>query len=158
MSVVDQLACAPVLVASIKGGSGALLDIARSRTLWGVIEALASFVRPEAIPFFVEALGDDVARRDAEQGLRAVGEAARTALIEGARTPDPSRREESPSSLARRRSALGILVSLPPTSETWLKVQSLLCDEDAEIAVSAAKLALKFGDDADQRQAVQRLI
>lgn len=135
-----------------------LLDVARSRKLPGVIEALGQFGRPEAIPFLIAALGDDVARRDAEHGLRGIGEAARAELIEAARTPDPSRREESPASLARRRSALRILVSLPATAETCSKLRSLLYDEDGEIAVSAAAIALRIGHESDKQFAVQRLI
>jgi len=135
-----------------------LLEVGRSRVLPGVVEALGRFGRSEAIPYLITALGDDVARRDAEHSLRSLGEGIRTALIEAARTPDPSRREESPSSLARRRSALRILASLWPKAETWLKVQPLLRDEDAEIAVSAAAIALKLGADTDKDLAVQRLI
>lgn len=136
----------------------ALLAVARSRMLSGVIEALGSFKRPEAIPYLINALGDDISRRDAERGLRAMGEIARTALVEAARTPDPSRPRESPSSLARRRSALRILAALAPKQGLWPKLQALLGDEDHEVAVSVASLALKIGAPDDQQFAVQRLI
>jgi len=136
----------------------ALLAVARLRLLPGVIEALSSFGRPEVVPYLVDALGDDVARRDAERGLRAIGEAARTALIEAARTPDPSRPRESPSSLSRRRSALRILASLAPAPKIWPKLQPLLRDEDADIAVSVANLALRLGPPDDQQFAARQLI
>ena len=135
-----------------------LLEVGRSRVLPGVVEALGRFGRSEAIPYLIIALGDDVARRDAEHSLRSLGEESRPALIEAARTPDPSRKEESPSSLARRRSALRILTSLWPTSEAWPKIQPLLYDEDFEIVISAAAIALKVRDTADEKFAIQRLI
>lgn len=136
----------------------ALLGVARLRVLPGVIEALGSFRRPEAVPYLIDALGDDISRRDAERGLRAIGEIARAALVEAARTPDPSRSQESPSSLTRRRSALRILASLAPGPGVWLKLQALLRDEDPEVAVSAACMALKLGAADDRQFAVRRLI
>jgi hypothetical protein len=58
--------------------------------------------------------------------------------------------------LARQRSR-----NLPEAaycSEIWPKVEPLLSDDDAEIAVSAASLALRLGDDANKTLAVRRLI
>lgn len=135
-----------------------MLAIARSRTLPGIIEALGVFGRSEALPYLIAALGDDVSRRDAEHALRSMGDMALSGLLDAARTPDPSRRDESPASLVRRRSALRLIASFPGTPETWPKIEPLLMDDDVEIAVSAATLALKLGDDANKRLAVRRLI
>ncbi len=90
-----------------------LLRIATERKLPGAIEALGSFRRPEAIPIFIAALGDDVSRPAAEHALKDMGYPARKALMEvvlaSSQHPEQG---ESPSYMLRRRSALRILTEI----------------------------------------------
>src|SRR5581483_1634845 len=97
----------------------ALLDVLRKRRLTGVIEAIGEFRRVEAVPELVQALEDDFCRTFAEDALLKIGPAARVALIEAARTPDPSGNNESASSRQRRRSALRLIERLQPTPDDW---------------------------------------
>jgi hypothetical protein len=118
-----------------------LLYLLSRRTLSGVIETLSLFRRPEPIPYFITALGDDIGRLPAEDALRSLGEIAWPALAEAARTPDPSLENESPSSLLRRRCAARILAENDLSAELWPKLQPLLYDRDIEIAASTARIA-----------------
>jgi hypothetical protein len=137
----------------------ALLRTLRRRRLRGVIEALGEFPgRPEAVPELVAVLEDDFYRSSAEDVLRSLGDAARCALINAARTPDPSGNRETPLSRSRRRSALRLLESLRLLVEDWRKVGALLQDRDPEIAARAAAIALNLADRRNQELAVNRMI
>jgi hypothetical protein len=137
----------------------ALLRALRRRRLYGVIEALGEFPRcAEAVPELVAALEDDFCRGSAEDVLRNLGDVAHFALIDAARTPDPSGVRETPSSRSRRRSALRLLESLRLLVEDWRKVAALLHDRDPEIAARAAAIALSLADREDKDLAVKRMI
>lgn len=136
----------------------ALLATARERHLVGVVEALGEFGRPEAIPHLIGALEDDVCRRSAEDALRRLGSVAQPALIETARTPEPSRANELPSSVRRRRSAMRILVDMPLAASDWLRLRALLYDQDPEILVAAGRMALHLGSHEEQVLAVNKLL
>lgn len=136
----------------------ALLDVLKRHRLTGVIETLGEFARPEAVAELVLTLEDDFCRRFAEDALLKIGAAARPALIEAARTPDPSRRGERASSRNRRTSALRLLEHLQVTSEEWLKLTALLYELDAEIAARTAILALRSADEQEKTLAIRRLI
>jgi len=86
-----------------------LTNLASTRLLPGLVEALGEFGHVETIPYFLWALGDDECRDAAEQALRKLGDAARPQLIEAIRRPVPSAEEEIPSSRIRRRQVLRIL-------------------------------------------------
>jgi hypothetical protein len=89
-----------------------LLSLARQRLLPGVIAALGSFRRSEAIPHLVDALAEDECRLAAEGALEKLGSVAHdalTATVTNARSPPES---ESPSSKRQRQSALGLLVRM----------------------------------------------
>jgi hypothetical protein len=135
-----------------------LLDIASKRALPGAIETLGMFQRPEAIPCLINALGDDFGRRAAEDALRSVGEAAIPGLVEAARTPDPSRQSESPSSILRRRRAVRVLADCALAPEAWPRLQPLLWDSDHEIAAAVSRIALRVGAKADHAIAFQRIV
>lgn len=135
-----------------------LLRALRRRRLPGLIETLGEFERPEAVPDLVTALEDDFCRSAAEEALSKVGEAAHSALIEAARTPDPSGTGERPSSRSRRRCALRLLRRLRLLPEDWQKLAALLRDSDAEIAARAGSIALAVADEPDKKLAVRRLI
>ena len=59
-----------------------LLRLAHRPCLTGVISALGTSRRPEAIPLLVKALSEDASRNTAESALQRIGAAARPALIE----------------------------------------------------------------------------
>jgi hypothetical protein len=136
----------------------ALRHVLRRKCLLGVIETLGEFRRPEAVPELLAALEDDFCRSTVEEALRKVGELARSALIEGARTPDPSGAKERPASRRRRRSALRLLESLRLSREDWRLLAALLHDGDPEIAARAGAIALAVADRGDKKLAVKRLI
>jgi hypothetical protein len=117
-----------------------LLHFVERKPIAGVIETLGEFARPEAVPFFISALGDDVCRRPAEDALRKAGRQAITALIEAVRTPEPSRNFESPSSLRRRQSALRILQDAGVSREQWPQLEFLLYETEPAFAIPAAGL------------------
>jgi hypothetical protein len=135
-----------------------LLRALRRRRLPGLVETLGDFERPEAVPDLMTALEDDFCRSAAEEALRKIGETAHSALIEAARTPDPSGICESPSSRNRRRCALRLLRLLRLLPEDWQKLAALLRDSDAEIAARAGSIAFAVADEPDKRLAVRRLI
>jgi hypothetical protein len=86
-----------------------LLETARRRPLAGIVDALGKFRRPEAIPFLIGVLSDDMCRSAAEDALRKIFDSARPLLVSAAKTPLPCANNESPSSLLRRRTALRLL-------------------------------------------------
>ena len=136
----------------------ALKDLADTRLLPGLVEALGKFRRVETISYFLWALGDDDCREAGEEALRNVGGAARPYLVEAAITPAPSPDEEIPSSRIRRRKVLGILADGNVAKTEWQSLRPLLDDGDMEIAAIASRIALQTGTAADQTKAVQRLI
>jgi hypothetical protein len=135
-----------------------LKQLARTRLLPGLVEALGEFGRVEMIPYFLWALGDDGCHDAAEQALRQLGEAARPALLETANKPNPSADEEVPSSRIRRRKVLRLLAEGEVSTEEWWQLRVLLEDSDLEIAVTCARIALKHGFPEDQREAICRLV
>jgi len=135
-----------------------LREIAETAMLAGVIEALSRFRRVDAVPYLVRALEDDFCREAAEQGLRALGAAARPALLVAAATPLPARGEERPSSLRRRRSAVTLLSEIGITSGDWTTLEPLLGENDLEIQVETCRLALAVGVSFDVTRTRDALI
>jgi HEAT repeat protein len=136
----------------------ALRHVSQRKHLVGVIETLGEFRRPEAVPELIEALEDDFCRTFAEDALRKAGELAHSALIDAARTPDPSGSHERPQSQRRRRCALRLLECLQLCNEDWCQVTALLHDSDPEIAARAGAIALAVADRGDKELAVKRMI
>ena len=134
-----------------------LLYLAEWRPLAGALETLGAFRRPEAIPCFVRALGDDVSHRAAEDALRAMSNIAWPVLIDAARTPDPSRQLESPSSRLRRVRALRLLANAGLPSENWPALEPLIFESDHELAATACRIALQIGPETICAKAVRRL-
>lgn len=135
----------------------ALRRMLRNR-LTGVIEALGEFRRPEAVPDLVATLEDNFCRSFAEDALRKIGDLAHHALIDAARTPDPSGVNELPGSQRRRRSALRLLEPLHLDADDWRLLAALLYDRDREIRARAGAIALLVGSEPDKRVAAKRLI
>lgn len=130
----------------------------RSGHLLSAIETLGEFRRPEAVPELVAAMEDDFCRSTAEESLRKLGELAHEALVEAARTPDPSGANEQPPSRSRRRTALRLLGQLQLSIDDWQRVAALVHDSDPEIAARAGALALAVAEERDKNLAIRRLI
>lgn len=89
-----------------------LLDLARRPCLTGVIGALGSFNRVEAIPSLIDALEEDASRLTAEKALMRFGILVRHALMAAAELQRPSWKRESVSSRRRRQSAVRLMEEL----------------------------------------------
>ena len=135
-----------------------LLDIAQERCLPGALEALGEFRRVEGIPFLVKALEDDFCRPAAEDALSKIGAPAGSELIRAVITPWPSKGEESPSSLRRRRSAVGLLAEIGVTADQWQVLRPLLNEDDPEILVGISRVAAQVGETKNKTLAGRRLI
>jgi hypothetical protein len=135
-----------------------LREASFNQLLPGIVEALGVFEREDAMPYFLWALGDGICRSCAEEAIRKLGERARPSLSDAANSPSPSDEEESPSSLQRRRWALRILSELTLSGEEWTKLRNLLDENDAEIAITTARIALETASLSDKKRAIVRLI
>jgi hypothetical protein len=135
-----------------------LLRLARHSHLTGVIGALGVSGRAAAIPALLAALEDDASRPTAEAALRTLGRRAKSALLDAATTQLPIAERESPSSLRRRRSALGLLAEIGVTRETWTILRHLVDDSDAKIATLACEICLTCASLVERSKAVRRLI
>jgi len=135
-----------------------LLDFCRKRNLPGVIETLAEFERPEAIPCLDRALEDDMCRIAAEDGLGRLGPAARNALALSAATPLPNAGEETPSSLRRRRSVLGLVAEIGVERRNWAELRPLLAESDPELLARLAQIASYVADPTDRASVAVGLV
>jgi hypothetical protein len=124
----------------------------------GVVEALGTFRRTEAMPYFLWALGDGVCRSYAEEAIRGLGEAAHPLLMDAAGARSPSAEEESPASVQRRRWVLRILSDLMISADDWGRLRELLEENDPEIAITSARIALAIAPPPDKCRAIHRLI
>jgi hypothetical protein len=136
----------------------ALKSLADTKLLPGLVEALGEFGRVEMLPYFLWALGDDECREAGEEALRKLGQSARPALMEAAKTANPSTEEEIPSSRIRRRKVLRILADGETSAAEWQSLKNLLNDNDPEIAITCARIALECALASDQQNAVHKLI
>lgn len=135
-----------------------LLELGRDRLLPGIVESLAKFARPEAIPTLDRALEDDFCRAAAEEGFRRIGPHARSALLYSALTPLPDADEERPSSRRRRRSALALLTDIGVEPQAWVEVRALFAEPDPEIIVRLAQIASVVAGPDDRAAAATRLV
>lgn len=134
-----------------------LLRLANRPCLTGVIFALGTSGRPEAIPLLVEALSEDASRNTAEAALKGYGVAARRALIEVVSQRADAHDHASESRLRQRRSALKLLAEMGVSRRTWQAVRHLIHDDDGWIAILACKISLATGSASEKRDAVLRL-
>jgi hypothetical protein len=125
----------------------------------GVIEALGRFRQIAALPYFIEALGDDFTRPAAEAAIRKLGAKALDTLVAAAQRPSPPAGRETGSSINRRRSALTLLqtIAIPPAVLS-ASVAQLIQDADPWIAFRAARLCLSRRSNTDKTAAVERLL
>jgi hypothetical protein len=134
-----------------------LLQLAQRPSLNGVIGALGTFERAEAIPFLINALEEDGSRNVAEFMLRRIGSNARMALLGSAQRALPARGRESESSRRRRRSSLSLLAEAGLGVEALPLVRPMMWDDDAKIAVLACKLWILHAPVSEQAAAFDRL-
>jgi HEAT repeat protein len=134
-----------------------LLRLAHRPCLTGVISALGTSRRPEAIPLLVDALSEDASRLTAEAALKGMGAASRPALIEAVSRRTDTHEHLSESRLRQRRSALRLLAETGVSRRTWQAVQHLMHDEDTRIAVLACEICLATGSTSEKRDSVLRL-
>jgi HEAT repeat protein len=134
-----------------------LLRLAKRSCLSGVIGALGTFGRIEAVPALIAALEEDGSRGVAQYMLRRMGQAAYAELLATAthRLPSPDR--ESVSSLRRRRSSLMLLIDLGLSPGSWPQIRNSMFDDDAAIAVLASKLCLLYAP-GERQEAIGRLM
>ena len=135
-----------------------LRELCHRRNLAGAVESLAGFERIEAIPALDRALEDDLCRLAAEEGLRRLGSRAHRALVLSALTPLPGAGEETPSSLCRRRSVVGLLAEGRLDKAAWLELRPLLGERDAELLVRTAQLASAAAERGDRAEAARVLV
>jgi hypothetical protein len=136
-----------------------LLTLAKRRHLAGVVAALGSYCRPEAIPILIDALSADDCRQAAEAALKKLGPVAQSALWEAAILRLPSTERESVSSVRRRRSALGLLGEMAVPPQRWPALRQLMTDGDGRIVLLACKLCLmSTRTQADSKDTIHRLI
>ena len=134
-----------------------LLRLANRPCLTGVIFALGTSGRSEAIPLLVEALSEDASRNTAEAALKGYGAATRPALIEAVSRRTDAHEHVSESQLRQRRSALRLLAEMGVSRRTWQAVRHLMHDDDGRIAILACKICLATGSASEKRNAVRRL-
>lgn len=135
-----------------------LLRLAYHSHLTGVIGALGASGKAEAIPALIAALEDDASRPTAEAALRRFGRRTKGALLNAATMQLPMPERESPSSLRRRRSALGLLAEIGVKRETWAILKHLVDDTDAKIATLACEICLRCASAVERSRAVRRLV
>ncbi len=135
-----------------------LMSLADNRLLPGVVGALGTFERVEALPFLVEALAEDESRPTAEAALRRLGAKARQSLLVLAARRPPSQERESESSLRQRRSALQLLLEIGIQPEAWPVLRHLPQDQDAKIAMLACEICLASAAASEKRVAIRRLL
>jgi HEAT repeat protein len=124
----------------------------------GIVEALGSFRRTEAMPYVLGALGDGVCRSSAEEAIRGLGVAARPFLMDAAGARNALGDEESPSSLQRRRWVLQILADLKVSEHDWSRLRESLEEDDPEIVITTARIGLEVAPMPDRCRVVRRLI
>jgi hypothetical protein len=135
-----------------------LLRLAQRPHLNGVIGALGTFGRMEAIPALILALEEDTSRKVAEYMLRRMGRKARAPLLASANERRPSPDRESASSLRRRRSSLMLLADVGVPSESRAEIRCLMRDDDVKIAFLACKLCLLYAAPDERHDALSRLV
>lgn len=124
----------------------------------GLVETLGTFRRTEVMPYLLWALGDGICRAPAEEAIRKLADTALPFLIDAAGKPHPSKEEESPSSLQRRRWALRILSDLRASEEDWSKLIHLIEENDPDVVITACRIGLELAPLPDKWRAVRRLI
>jgi hypothetical protein len=133
-----------------------LCRLAKRLSLYGVIEALAAYERPDVIPILVAALDEDASRPSAERGLAHFGATASPQLVDAARRREPPAGPEGVTSRRRRIAALRVLSESALDPADWLRLRPVMFDRNAEAAFLACKCGLNTAP-AEHGAIVRRL-
>jgi HEAT repeats len=135
-----------------------LQALAQKRILPGVVTALGSFRRKEALPILERALEDDVARPAAEEALAGFGGDEIETLVSTLHRKRMNEDEEVPSSLRRRRSAAELLSDSRLEVGLWPQLRFLLEEEDSELVIHGARIATLLAPDAEKTNVVASVL
>ncbi len=141
------------------GAFTTLLSLAERRHLPGAIRALASCRSLGALPCFIEALADDIARPAAEEAIQHIGMGASPLLVRTLHARGAEAGDETDSDRRRQGAALKLLLELGAACEipSWVR-QALMTSEDHAIAISSCRASLLCGLEPERRSTVDRLI
>lgn len=122
-----------------------LLELAETRSLPGVIEALGMYRHPSSIPCLLRSLENDLARSAAFEALRTLGQMAKQPVFNEVfhmepGLPDP----ESSSSKHRRRACLRLLELLKLSSGDRQRLLELLPEKDPEMVLALCKILASY--------------
>lgn len=134
-----------------------LYDLAVRRPLNGILAALASFRRAEAIPILIDALVEDELRPTAENAILSYGSAARSILLDAA---DRFKASDSlsESELRKLRSILSLLAEIPLKTPDMGRVRHFMTSADMQASLLACRVALRSGQVRDRSDARARLL
>jgi hypothetical protein len=133
-----------------------LFQLAKERPLAGVIETLGKFRQPDALPYFIDALGDDFLRASAEGAILNLGQRVVRPLIHAALDRSPLTGRERSSSIARRRSVLRLLGKLELRGDHLPPAfYRLIDDEDGWISFLATDLCLPYLTESQMKHAAK---
>lgn len=135
-----------------------LVGLARTRTLPGVITALGSFHRKEALPILERALEDDVARPAAEEALTGFGGDEIETLVSSLHRRRMIEDEEVPSSLRRRRSAAELVSCSRIEPVWWPTLRFLIGEKDPELVIHGARIATLLATDDEKPTVVASVL
>jgi HEAT repeat protein len=135
-----------------------LLRLGARFYLTGVIAALATFQRREAVPTLIKALEDDGSRHVAENALKHLRPLPYQALVDAARMRLPDSLQESETSIRKRRSALGLLREIGFLKARWPQIRELINDRDPRVAVLACRVACGVAQIPERRRSIIRLV
>lgn len=133
-----------------------LCDLTRVHPLNGLIAALGSFRRPEAISILIGALDEDEVRQTAEAALSSFGSNAWPFLLDAA---DHFKRENdvSESRLRKYRSVLSLLGEASLNPEDIHRLRPLLTNADLQVSLLACHVALRSESKRARSEACARL-
>jgi hypothetical protein len=133
-----------------------LCDLTRAHPLNGLIAALGSFHRPEAIPILIGALDEDEVRQAAEAELSSLGSNAWPFLLDAADHLN-CENDVSESRLRKYRSVLSLLGEARLNPEDINRVRPLLTKADPQVSLLACRVALRSESKRARSEACARL-
>jgi hypothetical protein len=134
-----------------------LYELAARRPLNGLIAALASFRRPEAMPILINALGEDEVRPAAESALVSYGSAARSLLLDAADHLKSSN-DLSESQLRKCRSIVSLLGEIRLEPGDVDRIGQYMMSADTQVSLLACRVALHKGSTSARSCARARLL
>jgi len=133
-----------------------LCDLTRAHPLNGLIAALGSFRRPEALPILIGALDKDEVRQTAEAALSSFGSDAWPFLLDAA-DHFKCENDVSESRLRKYRSVLSVLGEASLNPEDINRLRPLLTNADLQVSLLACRVSLRGGSKRARIEACARL-